>query len=202
MVVAPFNSLILKNGNLTVGAGLVISNSATLTGTGTIRADFTLQGTLAPGNSAGALTNFGNLTLQPSAVLQFELGGTALGSDYDLILVTNGVATLNGLLQVSFINGFGGDVQHSDTFTLLTADSLTGLFTNVFSGQRLVTADAAGTFLVDYSGNDLVLSDYQAIPEPSACVLCALGLLSLIPASRCRQSVKPVPRGARSSGLH
>ncbi len=202
MVVAPYNSVILNRGNLTVGAGLVISNNATLTATGTIYANLTLQGTLAPGNSAGVLTNFGNLTLQPSAVLQFELGGGSQGNEYDFILVTNGVATLNGLLRVSFINGFNCSVQNSDTFTLLTADLLTGSFTNVLSGQRLITADGTGSFLVEYSGDSLVLSDYQIIPEPTVWGLCVLGFLSLFLASRKGRLAHPTPEEGSSSSFH
>ena len=179
MIVASGNSVVLNNGNLTVGTGLVVSNGAIIKGSGTIYANLTLAGTLAPGNSPGALTNFGSLTLQSGAVLQFELGGTTQGSGYDFILVTNGVATLNGLLQVGFVNGFQTNVLDSDTFTLLAADTLTGSFTNVLSGQRLTTADGEGSFQVDYSGNDLVLSGYQVIPEPGTLALCTIGVAVL-----------------------
>jgi T5SS/PEP-CTERM-associated repeat protein len=176
MVVAPDNFVTLDGGNLIVTSGLVVSNNAVLKGTGTIRGNLTLAGTLAPGNSPGALTNFGNVTLQSSAVLDFELGGRIQGTEYDFILVTNGVATLNGLLRVSIISGFETNALNSDIFTLLTADTLTGSFTNVLSGERLITASGEGSFLVNYNGNDLVLSDYQAIPEAMTLTLCAFGL--------------------------
>lgn len=173
-------TLNMQGGAHSFSNGLTISSNAVLKGTGTIYANLTLAGTLAPGNSAGAITNFGNVTLQPSAELQFELGGRIPGTEYDFILVTNGVATLDGLLQISFVNGFETNVLNSDTFTLLTADTLSGLFTNApISGESLTTAGGEGSFLVSYNANNLVLSDYQAIPEPGAWELCVFGLVGL-----------------------
>jgi T5SS/PEP-CTERM-associated repeat protein len=189
-------TLNLQGGTHSFASGLVISSNALIRGVGTIYANLTLAGTLAPGNSPGALTNFGNLTLQPSAVLQFELGGTAQGSGYDFVLVTNGVATLDGLLQVGFINGFETNVLSSDTFPLLTADTLTESFTNVLSGERLMTVGGEGSFLVDYySGGSLVLSDYQVIPEPGTLALCALGLVGLCIGRPQRLRHRPWPSG-------
>jgi hypothetical protein len=50
-------------------------------------------------------------------------------------------------LQVGFINGFATNVQNSDSFTLLIADSVrSGSFTNVLSGQRLMTAGGRPVF--------------------------------------------------------
>jgi len=176
MIVASGNSVVLNHGNLAVGAGLVVTNGAILKGSGTIYANLTLAGTLAPGNSPGGLTNFGSLTLQSSAVLDYKLGGTGQGTDYGFLRVTNGVVILDGMLQVSFANGFETNVLNSDAFTLLTADStLSGSFTNVLSGERLTTADGDGSFLVSYNDNNLVLSDFQVIPEPSTFVLLILG---------------------------
>ena len=180
IVVAANNSLVLKSANLTATDGLLISSGAILKGTGIISANLTLAGTLAPGNSAGAITNYGNVVLLPTAVLQFELAGTTQGSGYDFMLVTNGAVTLDGALQASFVNGFETNVSNSDTFTLLTVTGvLSGAFTNVADGARLVTAGGEGSFLVTYNGNELMLSNYQAIPEPSARILGELGLVIL-----------------------
>jgi fibronectin-binding autotransporter adhesin len=179
-VVAPTNSIALDRGNLTVDGGLEISSNAVLQGTGTIRADITLAGRLAPGNPAGTITNFGNLTLQSTAILEFQLGGTIQGADYGFILVTNGVVTLDGYLQVGLLSGFETNVLSSETFTLLTGtNALDGSFANVLSGQRLTTASGEGSFLVDYSGNSLTLSDYKLIPEPAAMWLVILSFAFL-----------------------
>jgi T5SS/PEP-CTERM-associated repeat protein len=178
--VAPNNLVTLSGGNI-VGNDVVISNNAVLKGTGTIYANLTLAGTLAPGSPAGAITNFGNLTLRSSAVLDFELGGTLQGIENDFIRVNGGVATLDGVLRVSFINGFETNALNSETFTLLMADStLSGSFTNAISGSRLTTTGGEGSFLVSYSGNNLVLSNYEAVPEPSTFALAGLGAVVLL----------------------
>lgn len=187
LVVNPRNLIALDGGSIVASGGLVISNGASLKGTCTIYADLTLAGTLAPGNSAGAITNFGNLTLQSSAVLNMELGGKTQATQYDYILV-NGNVTFDGLLQVSFINCFQTNVLNSDTFTLLTAtSSLSGSFTDVLSGKRLMTAGGEGSFLVSYNGNNLVLSDYKAIPEPATWSLLVLGAIALLGSCRMRR---------------
>jgi hypothetical protein len=81
-------------------------------------------------------------------------------------------------------------VLNSDAFTLLTADStLSGSFTNVLNGERLTTADGEGSFLVDCGGNDLVLSGYEAIPEPASLTLCVLGLVAIFVSWR--QTLRP-----------
>ena len=51
-----------------------------------------------------------------------------------------------------------------DTFTVLTAQSLTGAFDNVASGARLRTAGGEGTFLIRYDAvsNMVVLSEFLA----------------------------------------
>jgi hypothetical protein len=148
-------------------------------GTGTIRADLTLGGTFAPGD----ITNFGNFTLNSTAVLDIELGGTAQGSEYSFIVVTNGLARLSGLLRVSFTNGFESSVENSDKFIVMMAgQGLSGLFTNCLSGQRLMTADGDGSFLVSYSNRskDIELSDYESVPEASTWAMVAWGAGALL----------------------
>ena len=67
--------------------------------------------------------------------------------------VTN-TATLDGALAVRFINGFQTAVTPSESFTVLTAGSgLSGAFANTaqtVEGQRIYTADGAGSFGVSY----------------------------------------------------
>ena len=61
-------------------------------------------------------------------------------------------------------------ISSSDTFTLLQADGgITGAFSNIASGGRLDAfffgaSEPAGSFLVNYSGTALTISDYQVAP--------------------------------------
>ena len=67
----------------------------------------------------------------------------------------------------------------ADTFTVLTAaNGLNGAFSNVANGARLFLAD--GSFLVNYGPNSVVLSNFEAIPEPSTYALLGLGAVVVL----------------------
>ena len=147
----------LTNGTVKT-AGIMVSTKGLLTGTGTIIASgITNSGTVVPGNSAGSLTFNASLVLQTNSLLAFELGGYSSGLTYDFLSVSN-AARLGGALSVSFINGFGRTITNGASFTLMTAASISGAFTNVASGSRLSTADGFADFVVTYAGNNLSLS--------------------------------------------
>jgi outer membrane autotransporter protein len=80
---------------------------------------------LAPGFSPGALTISGDLNLNANSVLNIELGGDTQGSGYDYIKV-NGVAALNGTLNVGSYDGFSPAA--GSTFTVMNFASTTGAF--------------------------------------------------------------------------
>ena len=127
-------------------------------------------GTLAPGNSAGSTTIIGNYTQQAGATLQIEIGGPFAGGTYDLVSIT-GNATLGGQLQLAMLNGFIPSA--SNTFTVLNAaGSISGVFSNVTTGQRLTTIDGIGSFLVHYgpgsafNQNQIVLTNFELVALP------------------------------------
>jgi hypothetical protein len=157
--------------------------SQPLTGTGTIDApSVTAEGLVSPGVSPGQLTLTGDLTLESTSLLLIELQGPAQGAGYDFVSV-GGNATLGGQLALTFLSGYESSVLPEHTFTVLSAEGLSGLFTNVANGGRLLTLDGAGSFQINYGvgsaftglTNHLVLSDFQAIPEPSTWVLLGFG---------------------------
>jgi len=167
---------------LTNNATLEINNNAannvtngnghTIKGNGTIQIDsgsaLTNNGLIVPGLSAGVLNFSGDLQLGASSNLSFEIGGTNPAIDYDVLHKTdNGTLTLNGKLTVTLINGFTPVAP--DTFTIITTQSmLAGAFNNVPNGARLNTGDGSGSFVVSYSGNNVVLSGFGPVaPTPT-----------------------------------
>lgn len=166
---------------------------AFLTGSGTIIADTLItNGTVvAPGHSPGALNVEGALTLDPGVFLQIQIGGLTPGDGYDLLAQTGSATlTLGGELQVSFIDGFEQTITGLDTFGIVTSENaLAGQFDNVASGDRIMTADGAGSFLVTYAGqNNVVLSDFQAVPEPGTLAAAGLGVAGLLLFARRRNT--------------
>ncbi len=107
-----------------------VSGAGGFYGPGTI----TFNGDLSPGASPADVSFEGNIALAHANTLFIELGGTTPGSEYDQLMVA-GSATLDGLVDVSLINGFmpfGGQ-----QFTILTAGNITN------NGLALAAADAS-----------------------------------------------------------
>ena len=121
--------------------------------------------TMSPG-----LENAGYMDIQTNYVetaaacrFQVDLGGTAQATSaqggvtnalgyYDHVNVA-GMATLQGDLDVRFINGFEEAVKATDKFTVMaTGGGIAGAFANVASGGRIATADRH-SFLVYYGSN-------------------------------------------------
>lgn len=112
--------------NNTSGSGtgsnsVTVNASGTLGGTGFIRGPVTVNsdGAIAPGSGGvGTLTLRSNLTLAAGSRLRFELGTVAAS---DRLVVSNRL-TLNGVLYVTNVSGFG-----AGTYTLISyGEVLTG----------------------------------------------------------------------------
>jgi hypothetical protein len=100
----------------------------------------------------------GQLTLLGASKLSFLIGGLSQGNEYSFLNI-NGSLVLNGQLILSFANGFQNSISNSDSFTIVTANTLNGSFANVAPGGRLTTSDGLGSFQVDY-GPNVVLSNF------------------------------------------
>ena len=67
---------LLVNGSIAASSGLTVNAGATVGGDGTLPST-TINGTLAPGNSIGAITINGNLVLGAGSIYQVEVSPTA-----------------------------------------------------------------------------------------------------------------------------
>lgn len=124
---------LLVNGS--IGAGAVTVTNATLGGTGTIGGAVTVQtnASLAPGNNAiGTLTINNTLTLAGGSTTRVEINKTS--STSDRVNVTT--VSYNGTLAVTNLSG---TLTTNDQFTLFSATTPSGNFTNVtgFAGSGL-----------------------------------------------------------------
>jgi hypothetical protein len=111
-----------NNIDLPVTGAVVTVNGGHLGGNGRVNGRLTnTGGTVSPGTSVGTLTIDGNYQQNAAGTLAIELAGTAAGQ-FDRLQVIgplNG-AILDGLLDVSLVNGFTPAV--GNTFDVLTAE--------------------------------------------------------------------------------
>ncbi len=117
----------------------------TLEGSGAIDGDVDNEGgTVSPGlNGPGLITLSGSYTQGSAGTLNIELGGTD-PSQYDRLDVGN-IATLDGTLNTSAINGFVP--QNGDSFEVLDYGSRSGTFATI----------QGGTYTANYNPNNLTL---------------------------------------------
>ncbi len=105
----------------------------TLAGHGKLTGSFISQGTIAPGNIAGSSSSnihvLGSMLMEPTSQYAVEIGGL-LVSEFDRITGTADI-TLDGALNISLFNGFVPG--QCDSFTIISANSITGTFSSVIS---------------------------------------------------------------------
>jgi hypothetical protein len=149
-------------GSFTLPSGTTLDNTGTVEGSGTIIANVTNEGTVAPGGpgTAGLLTIMGGFSQSAAGTLAIKLGGTGTGMS-DQLAVT-GAATLGGTLAVTRLGGF--TPAHDDTFRVMTFGSSTGGFStrtglDLGSGRRLLPIlDASGLTLQEEAATPPVLA--------------------------------------------
>ena len=126
--------------------GGVIGGTATLDLTG---ATLTHDGDTAPGTSPGQL-NWNGADWAPSAgsTLFIEIGGATAGADYDQLAIGD-AAVLAGTLDLSVAAGAAPTV--GDTYTVLTASSVTGTF-------GTVSGPPGWAFSVTYNPTNVVVT--------------------------------------------
>ncbi|WP_425399010.1 sulfatase-like hydrolase/transferase [Aeoliella sp.] len=138
----------------------VLSDGA-LTGNGQVVADVYNFGRVAihgEGGGTDILTVEGDYRQLDSGLLEFKVGGTAGGTQFDQLEV-QGEANLGGALDILFTSGF--QPQDNDFFPLLRAEALAGEF------DSISIPDVPGVELsVRYTGSLVVLvaGDFELKP--------------------------------------
>jgi hypothetical protein len=152
----------LVDGTLYVSGGDLTLSGGALAGNGVVVGSVVNSaGSVSPGGSAGALTISGDYSQDNTATLHVQVGGPNAISDYDQLEVT-GAAALDGTLMVSGLNGYVP--ANGETFTILTASSVSGQFDRLTTGGG--QCDMA--YAVSYGATSVTLT---AIPSNIG-VLC------------------------------
>jgi len=174
--VATVTGDLTNSGSLTVNDAMLsattITNSGTIRGRGDINGTITNNagGIVAPGASPGILT-VDAITFASGSSLQIELGGTARGTQYD-VLAASGTVTLQegSSLAVTLIDGFVP--QGNDEFDILDFAGLSGEFglslPQLGTGLSWDTSDL-------YTGGTITVA-----PEPATLGLVAVGVAGTI----------------------
>jgi hypothetical protein len=175
---ATFYDDVTQNGTLqvikvgTTNSVAVFAGAFTGSGGSSGGGDIFFLGDLRPGNSP-AIVNFdNNIGFGPTTTLDIELGGVTPGSQFDRLQIS-GAATLDGILDVSLINGFAPALGNS--FEILRAEGgifgafsdvmlpelATGLLWNVVYSNFSVLLQVAPGLLGDYNEDGSVdAADY------------------------------------------
>ncbi|RYG22065.1 PEP-CTERM sorting domain-containing protein, partial [bacterium] len=128
------------------------------------------DGGYSPGNSPASIDFDGNLAFGTSNLLTMELGGTALGTEYDHLNVA-GNLTFGGDLVVASINGFSP--AWGQSFDLFDFSSSNGTFASV-------SLPNLGQGLWWDTSRLYTDGSIQAVPEPASLAALGLGALALL----------------------
>jgi hypothetical protein len=137
----------LSGGTVTVSGAPIGINGGSLAGIGAVTGHVTIAGICSPGLSPGQLSIAGDYTQAPSGILAIEIGGSAVAQQDHLIVSEPGqlgVATLDGTLSVSVINGYSP--PPNSVYTFLICDARNGTFDSL----RISGAPAGLQFAVEY----------------------------------------------------
>jgi T5SS/PEP-CTERM-associated repeat protein len=160
--------LSLEGGTLRITDGEIFSHPSSFSWTaGTLQVGSIFGNLVVPNGGVLALhrslttTVTGSYNQQAAgAVLAVDISGASIFGE----LAVDEAALLGGSLQVSLKDGFVP--SPSDTYDILQSEAILSAFGNVANGQRLMTSDGLGSFVVNYgtgssfSPNHVILSAF------------------------------------------
>ncbi len=172
-------SLVLNGGGV-LSLGTIDIQGGSVQGTGLIHANVDNSGLISPGLASQAKIDIhGDVALLSASHFLAEIGGVNQGTDYDWLEITGSVA-LDGTLIVELVDGFDASIQVGDTFTVLSASSLSGSVANAAHGETITIG--AIELQVNYGPNssfgaNSVVISTALVPEPSTLEMVAVGVV-------------------------
>jgi hypothetical protein len=151
------------------GASFTNAPGGRIGGSGTLdltHVPFTNAGTMAPGSSPGLLMVIGPYAQTSTGILEIEVGGYAVGTQYDRLAVS-GAATLSGLVDVILLPGF--TPAKGDTFDVFTAGG------GITDGGLALAPGDVGAWLLRVDAGSVQV---EYMPEPATLFLVAAGGLA------------------------
>ena len=142
-----------------VGAGAtgISVTGGTIQGAGTLKTNVSIGGSgtaptinIGDAGKAGLLSITGTYTQLSSGAMNVSIGGTTVGTQYSQLKVT-GSASLGGTLSAALVNGFTPTI--GQTFTILTASSISGTFTN-----STIAINSSEHFAISYTSTGVILT--------------------------------------------
>jgi hypothetical protein len=150
-----------QTGGKTTMDGLLIGavniNNGAYLGAGTITGPVSVGGISAATFNIGdagkaALVKIqGTFTLLSTGKLTASIGGTTAGTQYSQLQVMGSAASLAGSLGATVVNGFNPTI--GETFTVLTASTIAGAFSN-----STIAINASEHFAISYTATSVVLT--------------------------------------------
>ena len=147
------STITLSNGRLEVGGTLTVWANGFIQGNGALIAGTRVKngGYISPGLSPGRLILEGDYEQTAGGRLKIEVGGPDPGVSHDQFVV-NGAATLDGSLELRFINGFAP--RQGDTFNFLQVG---GALSNGFATVEVKNLAPDFQFNVSTNGTNVSL---------------------------------------------
>jgi hypothetical protein len=187
------NGASIASSSIRLGAGsvfdvssvseFVLGSNQTLRGSGTVRGNPSIAGTLSPGASPGLMTIDGNLSMASGSTVVWDLADNSVGTrgtQFDGVDVSGNLAfaatvsfqvVLNGTgSSVQFSSGFWNTSRLGDNGWLVYDSTGSGTTSGVENIQVTVSADSTGAaftqglFFLKQVGNDVYLN-YAANPS-------------------------------------
>jgi fibronectin-binding autotransporter adhesin len=181
-------------------SAVTVDSGATIGGGGSVLS-LTLNGMLAPGNSAGTSTALSGATWNQGGSYDweiFDLAGPS-GTGWDLLSVTSGTLDLNGITGAGgftinlitlqgnnttqgALTGFNASTSYPTGWMIASAPTITGFVASEFNLNKSLFVGGSGTFAIEQraiTGGQGLFITYngggsEPIPEPGTWAAAAL----------------------------